>query len=373
MFKRINYIFIVVLFISCEMNNASNDEGSKTNIQQIVDTNVNEEMSLSELEQEIINNPKSSNPYYKRAIYYKKKQEYILAIEDINRALNLSPDASMLNYEKASLLYDYGLNQADQSMIDNAKIYLDQAMQLDQDNYDAYLLKAEILIDLKDSLESMNLVQHVIKNDETNARAYYLKGLIYDFLYFRNKEMNYSVSKSNRDMDRAISSYQTAIELEPSLFDPYIYISMLFEMKNDDRAIIYLEKALELNPDSFEAIRNLGLFYHFTYRYNEAQIYFKKMLEIDSTFVEAYFNIGNTYIGMYTDNMDQYSKDTTLQKASYYFDKAIELFPEYVQAIHNRGVVYEFQGKKDKAREFYLKAIDLDNNYMPSLDAINSM
>ena len=148
---------------------------------------------------------------------------------------------------------------------------------------------------------------------------------------------------------------------------------MLFEMKNDDRAIIYLEKALELNPDSFEAIRNLGLFYHFTYRYNEAQIYFKKMLEIDSTFVEAYFNIGNTYIGMYTDNMDQYSKDTTLQKASYYFDKAIELFPEYVQAIHNRGVVYEFQGKKDIAREFYLKAIDLDNNYMPSLDAINSM
>ena len=71
-----------------------------------------------------------------------------MAIEDINRALNLSPDASMLNYEN-SLLYDYGLNQADQSMIDNAKIYLDQAMQLDQDNYDAYLLKAEILIDLK--------------------------------------------------------------------------------------------------------------------------------------------------------------------------------------------------------------------------------
>ena len=43
--------------------------------------------------------------------------------------------------------------------------------------------------------------------------------------------MNYSVSKSNRDMDRAISSYQTAIELEPNLFDPYIYISMLFDEK----------------------------------------------------------------------------------------------------------------------------------------------
>ena len=71
--------------------------------------------------------------------------------------------------------------------------------------------------------------------------------------------------------------------------------------------------------------------------------------------------------------MDSYSKDTTLNKASYYFDKAIEIFPEYVQAIHNRGVVYEFQGQKKKAREFYLRAIELDNNFMPSLEAINSL
>lgn len=369
---RLIYILIVLFFTNCEMEKESNTN-SKETAKKNTKAKIIKNLSLSEIEQEIINNPKSSNPYYKRAIYYKNKQEYVLAIEDINRALNLSPEASMLNYEKANLLYNYGLNQADQSMIDNAKIYLDQAMELDQENHSAYLLKAEILIDLKDSLESMNLVQHVIKNDQTNARAYYLKGLIYDFLYFRNDTRGNAISQENKDMDRAISSYQTAIELDPNLYDPYIYISMLLEMKKDDRAIIYLEKALELEPDSFEAYRNLGLFYHFTYRYNEAQIYFKKILEIDSTFVEAYFNIGNTYIGMYSDSMDAYSKDTTLQKASYYFEKAIDLFPEYVQAIHNRGVVYEFQGQKKNAREFYLKAIDIDNNYMPSLDAINSL
>ena len=71
--------------------------------------------------------------------------------------------------------------------------------------------------------------------------------------------------------------------------------------------------------------------------------------------------------------MEQYSKDTLLDRASYYFDKSIELFPEYVQAIHNRGVVYEYQGDSKKAKEYYLKAIDIDNNYMPSLDAINSL
>ena len=50
-------------------------------------------------------------------------------------------------------------------------------------------------------------------------------------------------------------------------------------MKNDDKAIMYLEKALELEPNSFEAYRNLGLFYHFTYRYNEARFYFNKIIE----------------------------------------------------------------------------------------------
>jgi|GEM_PF-2302188 len=368
--KRIFYILFVFLLVHCEMEK---EKKSIENEEELSEFQIDGDVSLSEIEQEILNNPKSSNPYYKRAIYYRNNNNYVLAIEDINRALKISPEASMLNYEKANLLYNYGLNQSDQSMIDNAKIYLDQAMELDQDNYLAFLLKAEILIDLKDSLESMNLVQNVIKNDETNARAYYLKGLIYDFLYFRNNPRGYDKNQENKDMDRAISSYQTAIELDPNLYDPYIYISMLLEMKKDDRAIMYLEKALELEPNSFEAYRNLGLFYHFTYRYNEAQMYFKKIITIDSSFVEAYFNIGNTYIGMYSDNMDSYSKDTTLNKASYYFDKAIEIFPEYVQAIHNRGVVYEFQGQKKKAREFYLKAIDLDNNYMPSLEAINSL
>ncbi len=371
MCKRIYYILIVLIITSCkqdkEVNANSNEPLAVQNIEEISN------ISLAEMEEDIIKNPKSSNPYYKRAIYYKNNKKYALAIDDINRALNLSPEASMLNYEKAVILFEYAIYKSDQSMIDNAKVYLDEAIKLDEQNYSAFLLKAEILIDLKDSLESMKLVQYVIKNDETNASAYYLKGLIYDFLYLRNNPEVYDAKKGNKDMDRAISSYQTAIELDPNLYDPYIYISMLLEMKNDDKAIMYLEKALELEPNSFEAYRNLGLFYHFTYRYNEARFYFNKIIEIDSTFVEAYFNIGNTYIGLYSDNMEQYSKDTLLDRASYYFDKSIELFPEYVQAIHNRGVVYEYQGDSKKAKEYYLKAIDIDNNYMPSLDAINSL
>ena len=76
---------------------------------------------------------------------------------------------------------------------------------------------------------------------------------------------------------------------------------------------------------------------------------------------------------MYRDNMNSYSKDTTLDKAIEFFGKAIEINPSYVQAIYNMGLQYEYKGERKKAKELYLRAIELDNNYSPALEAINSM
>ena len=45
----------------------------------------------------------------------------------------------------------------------------------------------------------------------------------------------------------------------------------------------------------------------------------------------------------------------------------------YVQAIHNMGVCFEIKGDLVVAKEHYQKAIDLDNNFQPALDAINQL
>ena len=45
----------------------------------------------------------------------------------------------------------------------------------------------------------------------------------------------------------------------------------------------------------------------------------------------------------------------------------------YVQAIHNMGICFEIKGDFKIAKEHYQKAIDLDNNFQPALDAINQL
>ena len=313
---------------------------------------------LSDIENAIILNPSSPNVYYKRAIYYKLRKKYSLALEDINRSIKLSPDAAIFNFEKADILFEFGVFKMDVSKIDEAEIYLDHTLTLDKSLEEALLLKAEILLFKKDAEGSIRFVNDILKNNNTHANAYFTKGRIYHFM------------GSN---ELAISSYQTAIEMDPNFYDAFISLGVLLSEKMDPKSIDYYNSAIEIFPSSIEAHRNKGLFYFFNSDYLLAQKSFNNVIDIDSTFEEAYFNIGNTYIGMFSDTMDDYSKDTTLNKAISYFKKAIELNPRYVQAIHNLGLQYEFKGNKEKAKEYYLRAIEIDNNYAPSLDAINQL
>ena len=59
--------------------------------------------------------------------------------------------------------------------------------------------------------------------------------------------------------------------------------------------------------------------------------------------------------------------------AFHYFSEAYKMNNSYVQAIHNMGICFEIKGDFKIAKEHYQKAIDLDNNFQPALDAINQL
>ncbi len=204
----------------------------------------------------------------------------------------------------------------------------------------------------------MKLVVNLMKINKTLPEPYFIKGMIYSYL---------------GNLDLAISSYQTAIEMDPNYYDAYINLGLLSEQKSDHNALNYYNMALEIYPNSVEAIRNKGLYYHFTGNYRDARVCFYKIIELDSTFEEAYFNVGNSYLYAFTKDMNSYTRDTTLTNAFNYYQKAIELNPFYVQAYYNLGILYEENGDKILAKEYYLKAIDLDNNYTQALEAVNSL
>ena len=359
----ITYCFVLLLMYSCNSNDANQINNVENTIEiedELESTGFdffdNDKLGL--IENEIISKPESPNVYYKRSIYYKLRKKYSLALQDINRSLKLSADAAVFNFEKAAILYEFGLFIMDVSKIDEAEIYLNHTLSLDENYENAILLKAKILLYKKETDPSMKLVNDVLRIDKTNANAYFTKGMIYHYL-------------GNRAL--AISSYQTAIEMDANYYDAYMNLGLLFSEQEDDNALDYYNWAIDIFPGSIEAHRNKGLFYHFSGRYNLARLSFEKVTELDSLFEEAYFNIGNTYIGLYSETMSDFSKDTTLNQAIYYFEKAIDINPNYVQAIYNLGLQYEFKGDKAMAKKLYLEAIDIDNNYAPALSAINQL
>ena len=70
----------------------------------------------------------------------------------------------------------------DVSKIDEAEIYLNHTLSLDEGFENAILLKAKILLYKKETDPSMKLVNEVLRLDKTNANAYFTKGMIYHYL-----------------------------------------------------------------------------------------------------------------------------------------------------------------------------------------------
>ena len=164
---------------------------------------------LKAIESEIIENPNSTNVYLKRALYYKENREYEKAIEDINRALSLTPDVSILQYHKAAILYEYAVQKQDVTYLDESKIYLNNCISEDKVLIQTRLLRAKIHLFEEETDECMGMLSDVLRINEHVAEAY-LVGMAYEFL----------------ENALAASSYQTAIEVDLIIMK-YIHRGML--------------------------------------------------------------------------------------------------------------------------------------------------
>ena len=179
------FVFILPIFIFTFCSTSSND---KQQIEELTPSFDQEEANdqesdsatfeyynndkLSKIEQEIISKPESPNVYYKRAIYYKLRKKYALALEDINRSLKLSPDASVFNYEKADILYQQGVFILDVSKIDEAEIYLNKS--IDTLNSISSILTSEAFISLAElevKRENYRKALDILQESQENAKA----------------------------------------------------------------------------------------------------------------------------------------------------------------------------------------------------------
>jgi tetratricopeptide (TPR) repeat protein len=185
------------------------------------------------------------------------------------------------------------------------------------------------------------MVNKVLKINPMNPKAYYLKGFIY-------LDLN--------DTINAVSSLQTAIEVDPNHYDSYIALGNIWADLKPDFSESYYNNALDINPESIEALYNMGLLFQNEERYIEAYPVYDRIISIDSTAYFAYYNKG--YILLVS--------DSSYTEAINEFEYSLHFYPYYYQAFYNIGLCYENLGELEAAEENYRKALEIEPQFEPA-------
>jgi tetratricopeptide (TPR) repeat protein len=196
--------------------------------------------------------------------------------------------------------------------------------------------------DFKTALKYIN---DALRINEEYRDAYVLKGSIY---------------KTTEKLDLALSSYQTAVQLDPDFFIGHLQIGwLLTEMGNHKLALEYYQNAADLKAENLNAAYGIAKSLQDLERYDEALIGYRSLLDIDSTAYVGYFNQG--YIKHY--HQEQ------LDSAVYFYNELLDAQPEYIHGWYQLGEAYYSQGRQADAARAFSQALRIDENYQPAIEA----
>ncbi|MFN3875716.1 MAG: tetratricopeptide repeat protein [Flavobacteriales bacterium] len=299
------------------------------------------EGSLAWIEQQIVANPGSAEAFARRARYFERIDSAALAEADWKRAIVL--DSSSAQWRVAlGDLYFRKIRLAD------AEKRFQEAIALDPEAIEPRSKLGEVYLMQNRFKEAMAVANDALRIDPLDGSIYNLKGWIH---------------RLAGDTDLAISSYQTAVERDPALYDAYVSLGLLHAARHNDLAIAYYDNAIALQPSSVEALYNKAMFCQEHGRDSVALAIYARLKEIDPDYPVPYYNTG--YI-----LLEHLGRRGEARRA---FSEAIERLPTYVQAYYSRGVTYELDGALDSALADYRMAIRLDPQHTDAALGLNRL
>ena len=164
--------------------------------------------------------------------------------------------------------------------------------------------------------------------------------------------------KNRGDIDRAISDYNKAIELDPTIGAAFDARGDAYEERGEvERAIKDFDEAVRLNPNDAFAFGHRGIALRQRGDHDRAIADFSEAVRLDPEYAEgfSYRAIENAERGDY-------------DHAIVDFDKAISLDPRLVSARNGRGKVYQSKGDHNRAIADFSAAINLNPKLAPTFN-----
>lgn len=305
--------------------------------------------SLAYFNRQIKENPSNSNLYYKRAMFTLGTGNLRSAKTDLEQALRLDS----LNLD-ARLLY--GNIQLSLTHVDTSRFHYDFILRHDSVNTGAMLGMSKIYALLNDKEAADGYINALLRVDPYMAEAYFMRGIIYRSDYYETGRQD--------SWDRAMSSFQTAVEQDPDYYSAYVEMGVMQDEVDSELAFEYYNSALAIFPESTEAWYNIGMYHQKRGELNEAIDAYKTVSLYDSTWADPYYNQGYIHLIVKNGNLDS---------AIFYLTKATECDPDYYQAYNNLGLAYETKKDYENAKKFYSKSIEANPDFQLAKDNLNSL
>lgn len=322
---KLNLIFFFALmatgtfsFVSCQ-NNSKDPVEQKDSIQVPVDS------VLEVINSKIASDPKNASLLHERARLYLDRKMVKESLADMALVMQLDSTKS-----------EYFVTMADLSYVQNrtndARTFLQRAVLIDPENTDALLKLAEFNYIFRRYGESLDILNGILKKDDTNTQAWLMRGYIF---------------KENGDTNQAISDFQSALEANPEFYNANMQLGMIYQLRNNPICLGYFTNAITSNPYSEEAYYGRGLWYQEKGQYNKAMQDYTTILKINPNNKTAHFNMGYIHL-VYLNVFPESIK---------HFTRAIECDPTYAEAYYNRAMAYERLGNIGAAKADFQSAL----------------
>lgn len=274
-------------------------------------------------------NPFIVTAYQVRGIARQNMQQYDAAIGDFLTGLESQP-------ENKTFLRMLGVCYALKKEYQKADSCFENFARMFPNEPSAYMTRAQLKIELGDSIEALNLLNHAISLDKSSAYAFALRSML-------NEQME--------NHEQALDDMNKAVRLDPEQPSFYINRALIhYNMDNFNVAISDYDQALELDPDNLVGHYNRGLLRAQVGDRNRAIDDFTAVIaqEPDNTF--AIYN--RAILRDETGDLNGAIEDYTL---------VFEQHPNYFPVLYARSEAYRKLGKTKKSDEDYRMAFAVQN------------
>ncbi|WP_226889653.1 tetratricopeptide repeat protein [Nostoc sp. MG11] len=253
---------------------------------------------------------------------------YKEALASFDKAINISPESSLIWFLKGNELFYLGKFQ-------QAIAFYDKAIEFKPSSHKSWYNRGMALDKLVREEEAIVSYDKAIEFKPDKHEAWNNQG--------------YTLSNLGR-FEEAITSYDKAIEFKPD--DHVVWYNRgntLSILGNFKAAITSYDKAIEFKPDFYQAWNNRGLRLSNLNRFEEAIASYDQAIKLKSNLHEAWYNRGNTLWNL-----------GRKKEAIASYDKVIEFKPDFYQAWYEKARCYALQGNIEQAVYNLQQAINLN-------------